>query len=42
MEIRILTIKCINLVYDALTDIFQYKNNSYELLTCVEGIFYAT
>ena len=38
METRATTIKCVNLGYDALIDMFKYKNNSYELYDVCRGL----
>ena len=38
METRATTIKCVHLVYDVLTDIFKYKNNSHELCDVCRGL----
>ena len=39
MDTRATTIKCVHFGYDALIDMFQYENNSYELKTRVVLIF---
>ena len=38
METRAITIKCVHLGYDALIDMFQYENNSYELCDVCKGL----
>ena len=38
METRATTIKCVNLGYDALIDMFQYKHTSYELCNVCRGL----
>ena len=38
MEVRETTIKCIHFEYDALIDMFQYENNSYELCDGCTGL----
>ena len=38
METRATTIKCVHLGYDALIDMFQYENNSYELCDVCRGL----
>ena len=38
METRATSIKCVHLGYDALIDMFQYENNSYELCDMCRGL----
>ena len=38
METRATTIKCVHLGYDALIDMLQYENNSYELCDVCRGL----
>ena len=38
METRATTIKCVNFGYNALIDVFQYENTSYELCKLCRGL----
>ena len=38
MQNRATTIKCVHLGDDALIDVFQYENNSYELCDVCRGL----
>ena len=40
METRETTIKCVHLGYDAIIDMFQYNNTSYELYGVCRGLIF--